>query len=107
MQLQLGACYTWTCAVAGYAQKGILKEARSMFDAMRVKNAISWPLMAAYVQQRMIEEAKELFCAMPCSTWLRGRQGVLRLGCWRTEFISIKQNELHCTVMAPKYLNLE
>ncbi|XP_070018942.1 pentatricopeptide repeat-containing protein At2g35030, mitochondrial-like [Nicotiana sylvestris] len=57
---------TWTAAMVGYAQNGLINEAQHIFDQIPEKNVIVWTAMIrAYVKDSQVDQALELFYKMP------------------------------------------
>ncbi|KAF5194138.1 Pentatricopeptide repeat-containing protein [Thalictrum thalictroides] len=57
---------TWNSMINGYAQKGRIDEARSLFDSCVIKNVRTWTsIVTAYAKYGMIYEARKLFDEMP------------------------------------------
>uniref|UniRef100_A0A0D9XRP6 Pentatricopeptide repeat-containing protein n=1 Tax=Leersia perrieri TaxID=77586 RepID=A0A0D9XRP6_9ORYZ len=58
---------SWTAVVAAYARRGMLREARELFDRPDARrNVVTWTaLLSGYARARRVDEAKALFARMP------------------------------------------
>lgn len=70
--------------ITGYAQNGLLHEAKSLFDAFRGKNVRTWTiLLTGYARHGLIHEAELVFQSMPernIVSWNAMIGGYVRIG---------------------------
>uniref|UniRef100_A0A803MW91 Pentatricopeptide repeat-containing protein n=2 Tax=Chenopodium quinoa TaxID=63459 RepID=A0A803MW91_CHEQI len=57
---------TWTSLLTKFSKRGLLDEARTLFDIMPERNVVTWnAMLSGYVQSGRISEACKFFEAMP------------------------------------------